>query len=347
VTHSATLALDGKGLLLDIPASRIEGEPLNFRMAVADLDHPEIRIDASAARLDVEVMRFIRLPWSPKIPPGFFPVPVTGHIEARAGNFDKLAMTDISTDFNHNSQNWRVYNFRAKAFNGDVALSISGYGGPNDWINIQGTIVGMDAGPLFLLSERTQQPPIMGKLAAKGDLWANTDTDFFRTLAGNLSLTMTDGTLNRFTLLRRILGLINLKNWLTAQMPDPRKSGVPFNTLSADFLGVNGVFHTDDFRLEGPVMDIVARGDFDLGNSTINMEIDLLAFQTVSWLMSSIPIVGKHLAGGTKRLVGAFFQVNGPIADPAVWPKPLTSVAEFVFRTLTLPISIIAPDTFR
>jgi hypothetical protein len=94
-------------------------------------------------------------------------------------------------------------------------------------------------------------------------------------------------------------------------------------------------------------MDIVARGDIDLGKSTMNMEIDMLAFQTVNWLMSNIPIIGKNLAGGTKQLVGAYFQVKGPIENPIIWPKPITSVAEFVFRALTLPLSIIDPNAFE
>ena len=346
VTHSATLVLDGKGFILDIPASRLEAEPLDFRMAVEDLNHPQVRIDANVARLDFEVMRFIRLPWSHSTPPQFFPVPVAGHIEAHAGNFDKLAMSNISTDFYHNNQTWRLDKFRASAFNGSIDLSISGRE-RDDWINMKGAIANMDAGPLFLLSGTIPEAPIVGKLAATGDLWANTSVDFFRTLAGSVSITMTDGTLNRFTLMRRILGLVNLKNWLTAQIPDPLKSGVPFETLAADFRAEKGNFFTDNLRLSGPVMDITARGNIDFANSTMNMEIDLLALQTVSWLIDNIPVIGKHLGGATEHLVGAYFQVHGPIDNPTIRPKPLTSVAEFVKRTLTLPINIIAPNTIQ
>jgi hypothetical protein len=217
----------------------------------------------------------------------------------------------------------------------------------DDWINIKGVIEHMDAGPLFLLSGNSREPPILGKLAASGDLWANTSTDFFRTLAGTVSISMADGTLNRFTLMKRILSLVNLKNYLTAQFPDPRKSGVPFKTLDADFRGVRGSFYTDNLRLNGPVMDITARGNIDFADDTIDMEIDLLALQTVNWLINNIPLIGKNLGGATKHLVGAYFQVRGPTAHPSIWPKPLTSVAQFVFRTLTLPINIVAPNTIE
>ncbi len=346
ITHSGTLVLDGQGLILNLPASQLESEPLNFRLAVPDLNHPEVRIDASVARIDFEVMRFIRLPWSKSTPPQFFPVPVAGHIDANAGNFDKLAMDNISTDFFHDSRNWRVDNFRAAAFNGSIALNISGRA-RDDWINMKGTIRHMDAGPLFLLSDARREPPILGKFSATGDLWADTNTDFFNTLAGNVSLTMRDGTLNRFTLMKRILSLVNLKNYLTAQFPDPRKSGVPFKTLDADFRGTSGNFYTDNLRLNGPVMDITARGNIDFANNRMDMEIDLLALQTVNWLINNIPLVGKHLGSATQHLVGAYFQVHGPTDNPGIRPKPLTSVAEFVFRTLALPINIIAPNTIQ
>ena len=345
-THSATLTLDGKGLVLDIPGSQLEGEPLDFRMAIADLNRPQVRIDANVARLNFEALRFIRLPWSPSAPPQFFPVPVAGHIGARAGNFDKLPMTDISTDFHHNSKTWRVDQFRAHAFNGNIDLIISGRA-RNDWVNLTGSISHMDTAPLFELSEAHHEPPVVGKLATTVDLWANTNVDFFHTLAGTVSIKLTDGKLSRFTLLKRILSLVNLKNWLTAGFPDPRESGVPFNMLSADFRGTRGNFYTDNLLMRGPVMDVTARGDIDFANNTMNMEIVLLALQTVNWLLQNIPIIGKHLSGATEHLVGAYFQVQGPVDNPSIRPKPLTSMAEFMLKTLTLPINIIAPNTIK
>jgi AsmA-like C-terminal region len=346
VTRAATVELNGKGLVLNIPFSRLEGEPLNFRLAVPNLDRPMLRIDARVARLDLEVMRFIRPPWAPKTPPTVFPLPVSGHIEAQSGNFEKLVMTDISTDFTHNFQTWRVYNFRATAFNGSLDLNLAGHGS-NDWVNINGDIAHMDAGPLLLLATNVQQAPIVGKLNAAADLWANTDTNFFKTLAGDISAEITDGTLNRFTLLRRILGLINLKNWLTAQVPDPRKTGVPFKTLTADFRGHEGLFYTDNLRLDGPVMEIRAKGDIDIGSSHMNMEIDLIPFQTANWIVNKLPIIGNNLALASKGLVAAYFHVFGPLDHPTIRPKPITSVAQFVIKTLALPINLIAPNTVK
>jgi AsmA-like C-terminal region len=347
VTQSATLTFDGQGLVLSVPASKLEGQPVDFKLSVADLTHPAMRIDATAARLDFEALKFVRLPWSPKTTTHVFPIEATGHIEAREANLEKLPMSDVKTDFRRSRDgDWRVYNFTAHSFGGRMDLDISGQAA-NDWINIKGQIEGLDVAPLFLLSGKRNQSPVQGKLWAKGDIWANSDVDFFNTTAGKVSIDLRKGTLNKFTLLSRILSLINLKSWLTAQIPDPRVIGVPFTSLTADFTGNKGNFYTDNLRLQGPIMDIVSRGSIQVDRSTLDMEIALIPFSTVSWLMSKVPLIGQNIALSSRELLAAYFHVKGPIADPRVTPKPITSVAEFVAKTLSLPINILAPGTVK
>ncbi|HJU29713.1 MAG TPA: AsmA-like C-terminal region-containing protein, partial [Candidatus Binataceae bacterium] len=348
VRQAATLKLDGKGVAFDIPDGLLEGAPLRFHAAIPNFDRPSLRIEAKVTRLNFEVMRFIRLPWSPKEPSTRMPLPASGHIEADEGNLAQLAMTAISTDFSHDDKNWRVYNFRAKAFNGEARLGFSGSSLPgNDWINIKGRVDSMDAGPLFMLAESQKKPPVTGTIAASADLWANTDIDFFNTLAGSLRIDIANGRLNRFTLLTRILSFINLKNWLTANFPDPRVAGIPFDTLAGDFKGVRGAFYTENLRLDGPVMNITAAGNIDLADARMDMRIGMIPFNTVSWIIGHIPIIGGNLAGGTKGLIAAYFRVRGPVDNPSILPLPITSVAEFVIKTLGLPINIIRPDTVK
>jgi len=344
-TMSATLTTDGKRLKVAIPAGQLEGQPVDLSLLVTDLAHPALEIDGTSARLDFEAMRFVRLPWSPKTKPYFFEVPVSGHIEAHEANFGKLTMSNVKADFTDDGGRWRVYNFVASSTGGHAELELSGRP-QDDWMHMKGRIAAMDADELFLLLG--QRPsPLLGRLSATADLWADTDVDFFRTLAGTASLRVEDGTLNRLTLLYRILSLINLKAWLTAQLPDPRVSGVPFKTLAADFKGRDGDFYTDYLRLDGAVMDIVARGHVRLHDATLNMSVSLVPFSTVNWLVNKIPLVGGNLASASSGLLAAYFHVYGPFANPAVVPMPITSVAEFVAKTLSLPINTIAPNTIK
>jgi AsmA-like C-terminal region len=346
IVQSASLTLDGQGVALAIPAAKLENEPLDFKLSVSDLLHPVLRIDASVAKLDLEAMKFVRVPWSPKTESHFFAIPVTGHIEAREANLEKLPLSNVKTDFTYDRGNWRVHNFSADCFRGKADLELSGRAA-DDWINIKGRIAGMDAGPLFLLSGAHQRSPLLGKLYADADIWADSNVDFFKTMEGKISLDARDGTLEKFTLLSRILSLIDLKSWLTAQIPDPRIVGVPFTSLTADFSGQHGAFYTNNLKLQGPVMDIVARGTVQVGEGTLNMEVGLIPFNTVNWLVNKIPLVGQNIAAGSNELLAAYFQVRGPVGDPRVTPKPITSVAEFVAKTLSLPINILLPSTAK
>ena len=77
------------------------------------------------------------------------------------------------------------------------------------------------------------------------------------------------------------------------------------------------------------------------------MKIGMIPFNTVNWLLSNIPLVGKNVAGSTKSIISAYFNVRGPIADPHVTPAPITSVAELLKKIFGLPINLIKPDTIK
>jgi hypothetical protein len=344
--QTMTIALDGQGLKIDVPSATLETYPVNLTVSMAQFDQPVLHIDAKASALDFEVMRFIRMPWSPKTPSEIFDLPMEGHLAAGRGRFGKLPLTEVNTDFDRMKGEWHVRDFAAKALGGQVKLNLSGHSGPDNWIHMKGFVDSIDAGAMCSLLGQTS-PALSGRLTATADLVGNTDADFFSSLAGKISISAVKGTLNRFALVTRVLSFIDLKNWLTAHLPDPRLSGIPFEALSATLNGTAGNFRTSDFRLSGPVMEITARGDLRLGDNTIDMEISLIPFDTMNWLVRHIPIIGKNLAGGSHGLVAAYFQVSGPISNPSVVPKPITSVAEFVAKTLSMPINIIAPNTIR
>jgi hypothetical protein len=339
VAQSATLSFDGRGLLLAIIGGKLQGAPLDFSLGVVDLDHPVLRIVANAGRLDLEVMKFIRLPWAPSPPAHFFPLPVTGHIEAAHANLERLAMSRVRCDFKREiNGDWSVHDFNTNMFDGHAEMEFSGRG-RDDWINVKGRVNGVQAGPLFGLANPGGQPPLSGRLKAKGDLWADSNTDFFNTMAGTISIEVTDGVLHKFALLSRILGFVDLKTWLSAKMPDPRVNGVPFQTLTADFKGRDGDFYSDNLFLRGPVMNISALGHMRLGDGNVDMQVGMVPFKTVNWLMAKVPIIGGGLS--TDHFVAAYFHVTGPLGNPRVVPQPITSMAYFLTNVLKVPLNII------
>jgi hypothetical protein len=223
-------------------------------------------------------------------------------------------------------------------FDGRAQMEFSGRG-RDDWINVKGRINSVQAGPLFSLADPQSEPPLSGRLSVKGDLWADSNTDFFRTMAGTLSVEVDDGVLHKFALLSSILGYIDLKTWLSAKVPDPRLSGVPFQTLTADFKGRDGDFYSDNLLLRGPVMNISALGHMRLDDGNIDMQVGMVPFKTVNWLMAKVPIIGGGLS--SDHFVAAYFHVTGPLSHPHVVPQPITSVAFFLTNVLKLPLNII------
>jgi AsmA-like C-terminal region len=344
--QEATLTFGGHSMALDLPSAQLENKGLEFRLSVADLRHPTLRIDANSQALDLQVMRFIRLPWTPSGPPPKFPIPVAGHIEARSANLSKLVMSNVKADFTRDANTWRVYNMTAVSMKGGVKLDISGRA-KDDWIHMKGKIRGMDLAQLFHLSSGVRRAPLRGALDVNADLWADSNTDFFRTLAGTASVGVRDGKIERMTLLSRLLGFINLKSWLTANFPDPTTTGLPFDQAAGKFKGEGGNFYTDDFLLQGPVMDITATGSVEVGTGNLDMDVGMFPFSTVNWLLGKIPLIGENVAGGTGNLLAGYFHVHGPVSDPSITPRPITSVAEFVKKTLGLPINILRPNTIK
>jgi hypothetical protein len=344
--QGATVRFTGRSMAVNLPSSVLEGSPIDFRMTIADLGNPTMRIEANVARLDFEVMRFIRLPWSPANPPAVFPIPVNGHIEAQDGNLSKLQMSSIKTDFWRINGDWKVYNFTANAFNGGAALELSGRAQDN-WIHMRGQMSNMDISAMFLLPGDRTESPIIGKTWVAADLRADTNGNFFQTLEGRASLTIRDGSLNRFKLLSRMLSLIDLKSWLTAKIPDLTVNGLPFDTIFFDLKGDHGAFNTEKFLLQGPVMDITATGQLNLAESSMDMQLAAFPLSTFNWMLSLIPIIGTNMADSAGTVVAAYVHAHGPISDPSVTPMPIASVAEIIKKMLFLPINVIRPNTVQ
>lgn len=346
LARPAIITLHDHSVHVAMPGAELEKSPIDFNITVPDIRNPQIRLDAVVQKLDIEVLKFVRLPWEPPTPSHPPRVPITGHIDAREANLETFGMTNTRTDFSYDRGDWRVYNLTAQAFEGDLNMEILGRR-KDDWIHILSRVNGINLGSIFLLSSKFQHEPISGHFDMNADVWGDTDGDFFATLAGATSLKIYDGNLHKFTLLSRLLGLIDLRSWITANVPDPRVSGVQFRTMTADFIGDQGVFYTDNLKLDGPVMDIVANGNINLDQSTLEMKIGMIPFNTVNWLLSNVPVVGQNVAGGTQSIIAAYFNVRGPISDPTVTPAPITSVAELLKKTLGLPVNLIRPDTIK
>jgi hypothetical protein len=344
LAQPATVMLKGEGGSLAMTGASFEGAPLDMTVAVDDVRKPRIRIDAHAQRLDLESIAAVRLPWTPKALVKIDNTPFEGHVEADQASLSELQMTSLKASFRRDADNWRVFDINADAMGGHLTMDLTGRR-RDDWVHIISSAHDIDAAALQALGGG--QTVITGRLSSAADLWADTNSDFFNTLTGSLSATVKNGVLLKFKLLSRMLSLVDISEWLNANIPDPRVKGVPFRTMTARFFGEQGKFETTDFMLDGPVMKITAAGKIDLAQSGMNMMIGMRPFQLLDTVFNKIPLIGPRLAQSQSGIVAAYFHVQGPISDPTVMPAPITSISHLLIKTLAIPINLLVPETVK
>jgi hypothetical protein len=85
-------------------------------------------------------------------------------------------------------------------------------------------------------------------------------------------------------------------------------------------------------------------GHLNLRQNIIDAKVGVLPLVTVDTLLSKIPLIGYILTGKRKGLLVFYFDVKGPISDPAVSMISVTSVGDAILgiigRTLTTPIRL-------
>jgi|GEM_PF-3135852 hypothetical protein len=343
--NAASVVLAQGGLTLTMLGTRFEGAPLDVVVKVPQLGQPEFHIQATAQRLDIAAIKAIRMPWTPPTPPSKDDNRYVVHLIARNASLGRLEMKDLQADFSRGYNKWRVSNMRADALGGQITMEVNGRHS-DDWVDVGARLIGVQAAALQSLAG-WHQAILTGRVDGQCSLTADTDNDFFQTLAGDFSVQVRDGLLKRFTLLSRMLSLVDISAWLNARVPDPRVAGVPFQSITANFKGSEGLFATDDFLLDGPVMKITAVGKLYLVDSTLDMQVGMRPFQLLDTVFSKIPLIGQRLAASQSGIVAAYFHVTGPVANPKVVPAPITSISKLLIGTLAIPINLIRPGTVR
>jgi hypothetical protein len=340
----ASVTLDGWGGALTIRSAKLEDSLIDMTVSVADVGKPLIQIDALAQRLDLEAIRAVRLPWTPKTPIKHDDTPFAGRVLANEANLARLYMKNLKASFKRDSTDWRVFDINADTLGGHLTMDLSGRK-RDDWVHIRTRAEDLDANQIQALAN--SQTVLTGRLTAEGDLWADTNDDFFSTLAGSVAATVRKGVLLKLKILSRMLSLVDVSEWLNAQVPDPRVNGVPFRTITASFTGEGGIFRTRDFLLDGPVMKITAFGQVNVAQTALDVTVGMRPFQLLDTVFNKIPFIGSRLAQSQSGIVSAYFHVNGPISDPTVFPAPITSISHMLIKTLAIPINILIPETVK
>lgn len=147
-------------------------------------------------------------------------------------------------------------------------------------------------------------------------------------LKGNASLGMENGCItSSFKTVFKILDVLNIMNIFKTRLPDLTKKGLSFETIEAHADIKDGVIHTDDFSIKGPILNAVVQGDVDLTRKWEDLIFWAQTLETLDTVISWVPIIGYILTekeNAPKGVVIYPVQIRGDWSNPEV--KMLPSV---------------------
>lgn len=198
--------------------------------------------------------------------------------------------------------------------------------------------------------------PIIGDLSLTGSLQGTGKhpQGVSHTLNGKAELLIKQGRIQRFTVISKVLSILNLPTLLAGKV-DLTKDGLPFDKITGTFLIKNGQVTTEDLVVDSPVMKISAAGHYDVPTNQLDFVMAISPFGSYSQFLKNIPLFGKLFAGERKGIDTALFEVKGLLQNPEVKYLPLqsfatglTGLAHLAFdvlkNTLLLPKELIAPE---
>lgn len=134
--------------------------------------------------------------------------------------------------------------------------------------------------------------------------------------------------------LAKLMGAMSLPGVLNLLNND----GLVFSKLEADF---NWLYRRDgsllvlkEGRTSGNSVGLTFDGTFDNAASTVDLSGTLVPLSGLNNLVSSIPIVGQILSGGTDSVFAATYTMKGATDDPKVVVNPLAALTPGILRRI-------------
>ncbi len=198
----------------------------------------------------------------------------------------------------------------------------------------------------FQCMQNTREHTITGTSSIQLELKAKVQkgSNFIKTLNGNFNFISKKGRIYRFSVISKILYLINSTEMLFGNIPDLKRKGFVYNIFKARGNIKNGVLFLKDSYINGANMELAFHGKIDLSTKKIDIIVLFAPLKTIDRIVKKIPIL-RNITGG--NLVVIPFQVKGTLDSPFLIPLSPKAVGSEVLgilkNTLKLPYKLIQP----
>ncbi len=157
------------------------------------------------------------------------------------------------------------------------------------------------------------------------------DQRALRELKGVVSFAAREGTLRR-----KVPLVLAVAQATEGFNPFATRESVHFESIDTVFRLDEGRVHADEFELEGP-MRVFASGRIDMREepSTIDAVVGVFLFRQADRTLGRVPLVRNLVSD--KGMMGAYFEVRGPLDDPEVETLGVKTLTEQVPDILKAP----------
>jgi hypothetical protein len=188
---------------------------------------------------------------------------------------------------------------------------------------------------------------INGTISFEGGLFfgGKTTTEIIENLAGNVNLEITEGQINKSSVILKVLDFISIQNIFRQRPPDILKENFYFKSIQGHIKVQKGVLTADRLLMKSPVFNAAVKGSLDLPRNDLQIALGVQPLNTIDFIISKIPILGHILTGSEKTILVYYFKVRGPLSDPTLNHVPFNNLGNALtgyFKRLFLtPIRIM------
>jgi uncharacterized protein involved in outer membrane biogenesis len=320
-----------KGLLV--------GFPVEFSGRWRYAQKPQLVFNFSAPSLDVA---YLLSQIDPESTEWYATLTAQGKVSLDKGSLKGFDFTDLRTDLNLDRRVWRLENSALRSAGGAVQGAVTIVDKPDKvTFALAPKIQGVSTQGLLRWFEASQTE-VTGKVNLTGNLQsAGNGSERERNLNGELSLRIEDGTIQRMRVVVQILNLLDLSRWFSLRLPDLKKEGIRFRSISGNFTVQQGVFSTEKLIVDSDDLRMTGGGKIDLGNDEIEFVLAVRPFAGIDTAIGYLPLIGRSIAAVKNSFLVASFNIRGPIENPTITPAPLSTLSEWVFGVLGIPINAI------
>ena len=198
-----------------------------------------------------------------------------------------------------------------------------------------------------LLTFAGKEHVITGLLTSEGDLTAegNNGEELLKSVRGSNKFQMGKGVIYKSNVLLKVFSVFNVTRILKFRLPRIAQEGTLYDSIQGSFNMSDGCAETTDMTLQSPSVTVKAVGKTDFIKKELDMVLAAQPLQTISYVVSHIPVLGWLLTGGDQSFLVSFFDVKGNWNDPVVSTRPVENLSTGVYnifkRTFMLPETLV------